>query len=93
VKIYSVGQRSSLLPDRVLEMDFDGDSLSDLLKSVEKDGKTLYGEVVQGDGSYSHGYALALNGEIVRCEELDKKQIPNSSDLVVVHLMQIPAGG
>jgi hypothetical protein len=36
---------------------------------------------------------LALNGEIIRCEELDSKEIPNSSDFVVIHLLQIPAGG
>jgi hypothetical protein len=93
VKIYSVGQKSSLLPDSVLEMDFEGDCVSDLLKSIGRGGNTLYHEVVQEDGSFGHGYALALNGEIIRCEELDSKEIPNSSDFVVIHLLQIPAGG
>jgi len=93
VKIYSVGQRSNLLPENITEVDFEGNSVSELLKSISCDGKTLYDEIVQEDGSFNYGYALAINGELVRSDELHEKEIPNSSEFVVIHLLQIPAGG
>jgi hypothetical protein len=93
VKIYTVGKKSELLADRITEVEFEGKSVKDLLKSVSSDGKSLYDEVVASDGSFSHGYAIALNGDLLRCEDLDRKEIPESSDVVVIHLLQIPAGG
>ena len=94
VKIYSVGQRSPLLPDRITEKEFEGETVAELLKSMGSGGKSLYDEVVSSDGSFAHGYAIALNGELVRCDELATKAIPSSSsDVVVIHLLQIPAGG
>jgi len=76
-----------------MEVEFDGKSCSDLLKSIERNGKNLYDEIVGGDGSYRYGYALAINGEVVRADELEEIEIPDSSDFVVIHLLQIPAGG
>lgn len=69
--------------------------MSGVLRSVvSPDGlKTLYDEVVAEDGSFTHGYAIAVNGELMHCDELDKRELPSSSDVVVIHLMQIPAGG
>lgn len=94
-KIYTVGQRSNLLKNTITEVEFEGDSVSSLLRSVRSpDGlNTLYDEVVGEDGSFEHGYSIALNGELVRCDELDERLIPNSSEVVVIHLVQIPAGG
>jgi sulfur carrier protein ThiS len=93
VKIYSVGKRSELLSNRITEVEFEGETVKELLKSISSEGKSLYDEVVAADGSFSHGFAIALNGDLIRCEELDKKEIPDSSDVVVIHLLQIPAGG
>ncbi|MDG6995572.1 MAG: hypothetical protein JRN52_06600 [Nitrososphaerota archaeon] len=93
VKIYAVGQRSELLADRITEIEFDGKTTAELLRSVSSGGKSLYDEIVNQDGSFAHGYAIALDGELLRCEELEKKEIPDSSNVVVIHLVQIPAGG
>ena len=93
VKIYSVGQRSPLLSDKITEVEFEGKTVADLLKSIGSNGKTLFDEVVSQDESFSHGYSIALNGELVRCEDIGSKEIPNSSEIVVIHLVQIPGGG
>ena len=95
VRIYTVGQRSQLLREPITEVEFRGNSLSGLLRSVgsKNDASTLYEELVDEDGSFAHGYAMAVNGELIRCDELDKRELPNSSDVVVIHLVQIPAGG
>ena len=93
VKLYSVGTRSKLLQDQVVEVDFDGSAIRDLLKSVaSSNGETLYDEVVGEDGNYRYGYSLAVNGEIFGADELDKP-VPRLSEIVLIHLMQIPAGG
>jgi sulfur carrier protein ThiS len=93
-RVYTVGQRSKLLQDNITEIEFQGNSVSSLLHSVgSADGATLYDEVVAEDGSFAHGYAIAVNGELIRCDELDKRELPSSSDVVVIHLVQIPAGG
>ncbi len=94
VKIYAVGTRSNLLPGQVNEVEFDGHTIEDLLRSVHpyKEGRTLYDEVIDEDGSYKYGYALAINGELFRADQLSES-IPNLSEIVVIHLVQIPAGG
>ena len=94
VKVYTVGARSSLLPEQVNEIECGGNTIEDLLRSVhsaEKD-RTLYDEIVDEDGSYKYGYALAINGELFRAEQL-REAITNLSEVVVIHLVQIPAGG
>lgn len=94
VKVYTVGARSNLLPEQVNELEFIGHTIEDLLRSVRSEKKdiTLYDEIVDEEGCYKYGYALAINGELFRADQL-KESIPNLSEMVVIHLVQIPAGG
>jgi hypothetical protein len=94
VKIYAVGMHPNLLPEQVNEVEFDGHTIEDLLRCVRscKNGRTLYDEVIDKDGSYKYGYALAINGELFRADQLGEP-IPNPSEIVIIHLVQIPAGG
>lgn len=95
VKLYSVGAKSHLLPEQSNEISFSGESVKELLLSIRSQDKdrTLYDELIDGrDNSYKHGYALAVNGELIRSDEIGKP-VPNLSEVVVIHLMQIPGGG
>ncbi len=94
VRVYSVGAKSDLLPQQINEVEFSGNSVKDLLLAVRSNsGKSLYDEIVENDGhSFRHGYSLAVNREILRPDEINSN-IPNLSEVVVIHLLQIPAGG
>ena len=93
VTIHCVGATDSSLPFRSTETQFEGDTAEDLLKSIRTiSGSTLYNEMVDENGSYRYGFALAVNGELVRRDQL-RNPIPNLSNVVVIHLLQIPAGG
>jgi len=93
VTIHCVGATDSCLPFRSSETKFEGETAEDLLKSIRTtSGGTLYDEMVDENGSYRHGFALAVNGELVRRDQL-RDSIPNLSQVVVIHLLQIPAGG
>jgi len=93
VTIHCVGATDSCLPFRSTETQFEGNTAEDLLKSITTtSGSTLYKEMVDESGSYRYGFALAVNGELVRRDQL-RNPIPNLSQVVVIHLLQVPAGG
>jgi len=88
---------SNLLPQQVNEVQFEGDSIESLLRSIkstEPDGveRSLYDDLIDTDGSYKSGWAISVNREIVAAEDL-LKPVPNLSELVVIHIIQVPAGG
>ncbi len=96
VKIVTVGQKPSSLPDYFSEVEYEGNTIAGLLKSIKLDGSktALYDEIVQSDNKseYNFGCLIAVNGSVIRPEEFDNP-MPNLSELVVIHLVQTIGGG
>jgi sulfur carrier protein ThiS len=65
VTIKAMGEVGRILGWNEKEVEFEGSTLEDLLKSLETlDGRSFY-ELVLNEGKLSGGYVFTLNGQVV----------------------------